>query len=123
MRLLSQTNFDHFISIHLVYIRNSLTISRERTRTVFKNIEYTKKILVQRIITYDKSDTDSRAQQPRISLKFKPACVEKQKNPKRWIVCLGTGLDTQLNFRALTERLQLIISKFQVHPSFKIKEN
>ena len=39
-----------------------------------------------------------RARQLRIILKLKPACMQK-KIPKRWIVCLGTVLDIQLNFK------------------------
>ena len=41
-----------------------------------------------------------RARQPRTSLKFKPTCVQNFFS-KRWIVCLGTGLDIKLNFKVI----------------------
>ena len=39
------------------------------------------------------------APQQRVSLKFKFAGMQKKKFPKRWIVCLETGLGIQMNLK------------------------
>ena len=69
---------------------------------VFKNVFIDISMFQEYLLFISRLQGSAAAPQPRIRLKLKPECV--QKNRKWWIVFLGNVLDNQLNYKIIVCR-------------------